>query len=64
MEQLRSELKKMKVKKVEDITHAKVRGLLKKLRLNKYYEHVPYIANILSGINPQICHKSWKNIFE
>jgi len=52
MEQLRSELKKMKVKKVEDITHAKVRGLLKKLRLNKYYEHVPYIANILSGIKP------------
>mgnify|MGYP002635108436 FL=1 len=52
MDQLRSELKKMKVKKVEDITHAKVRGLLKKLRLNKYYEHVPYIANILSGIKP------------
>lgn len=52
MEQLRSELKKMKTKKVEDITHAKVRGLLKKLRLNKYYEHVPYITNILSGIKP------------
>jgi len=52
MEQLRAELKKMKIKKVEDITHAKVRGLLKKLRLNKYYEHVPYIANILSGIKP------------
>jgi hypothetical protein len=52
MDQLRAELKKMKIKKVEDITHAKVRGLLKKLRLNKYYEHVPYIANILSGIKP------------
>ena len=52
MDQLRTELKKMKIKKVEDITHAKVRGLLKKLRLNKYYEHVPYIANILSGIKP------------
>lgn len=52
MDQLRTELKKMKVKKVEDITHAKVRGLLKKLRLNKYYEHVPYISNILSGIKP------------
>jgi hypothetical protein len=52
IDQLRSELKKMKVKKLEDITHAKVRGLLKKLRLNKYYEHVPYIANTLSGIKP------------
>ena len=50
MEQLRSELKKMKIKKLEEITHAKIRGLLKKLRLNKYYEHVPYITNILNGI--------------
>ena len=52
IEQLRSELKKMKIKNLEDITHTKVRGLLKKLRLNKYYEHVPYITNILSGIKP------------
>ena len=50
MEQLRSELKKMKIKNLDEITHAKIRGLLKKLRLNKYYEHVPYITNILNGI--------------
>ena len=52
IEQLRSELKKIKIKNLEDITHAKIRGLLKKLRLNKYYEHVPYITNILNGIKP------------
>jgi hypothetical protein len=52
IEQLRSELKKIKIKKLEDITHAKIRSLLKKLRLNKYYEHVPYITNILNGIKP------------
>jgi len=52
MEQLRAELRKMKIKNLEDITHAKIRGLLKKLRLNKYYEHVPYITNILNGIKP------------
>ena len=52
IEQLRAELKKMKIKKVEDITHAKIRGLLKKLKWNKYYEHVPYITNILNGIKP------------
>ncbi len=52
IEQLRSELKKMKIKNLMDITHAKIRGLLKKLRLNKYYEHVPYITNILNGIKP------------
>ena len=52
IDNLRIELKKMKIKKLEDITHAKIRGLLKKLKLNKYYEHVPYITNILNGINP------------
>jgi hypothetical protein len=40
----------MKIKRLDEITHAKIRGLLKKLRLNKYYEHVPYITNILNGI--------------
>jgi ribosomal protein S27E len=50
MEQLRGELKKMKIKKLDEITHAKIRALLKKLRLNKFYEHVPYITNILNGI--------------
>ena len=52
IDQLRSELRKMKIKNLEDITHAKIRGLLKKLRLNKYYEHVPYITHILNGIKP------------
>jgi len=52
IEQLRNELKKIKIKALEEITHARVRSLLKKLKLNKYYEHVPYIANILSGIKP------------
>jgi hypothetical protein len=52
IEQLRSEFKKQKIKNISDITHAKVRALLKKLRLNKYYEHVPYISNILNGMQP------------
>jgi len=52
IEQLRNELKKIKIKTVEEITHARVRSLLKKLKLNKYYEHVPYITNILSGLSP------------
>jgi ribosomal protein S27E len=52
IEQLKVELKKMKIKKVSEITHAKVRGLLKKLKYNKYYEHTPYITNMLNGIKP------------
>jgi hypothetical protein len=52
IDQLRSEFKKQKIKNLNDITHAKVRAVLKKLRFNKYYEHVPYIANMLNGIKP------------
>lgn len=48
---LKNEFKKQKASKSE-ITHARVRELLKKLKLNKYYEHVPYISSILNGIKP------------
>jgi ribosomal protein S27AE len=50
MEQLRNEFKKMKIKSLCEITYSRVRGLLKKLKLNKYYEHVPYITNSLNGV--------------
>lgn len=52
IDSLRNEFRKTKIKKLDEITHAKVRAFLKKLKLNKYYEHVPYITNILNGINP------------
>jgi hypothetical protein len=52
IEQLRSEFRKQKIKDLSEITHEKVKGLLKKLGRSKYYEHVPYIATILSGITP------------
>ena len=52
IEQLRSEFKKMKIKELSDITHEKVRELLKKLNKAKYYEHAPYITTILNGIQP------------
>ncbi len=48
---LKSEFRKQKASK-SDITHTRVRELLKKLKLNKYYEHVPYITSILNGIKP------------
>ena len=50
-EQLRDEFKKQKIKKT-DISHTMVRSLLKKLRLNKYYEHSPHIVSFLSGKKP------------
>lgn len=52
LNQLRAEFKKQKIKDLTEITHEKVKALLKKLDKSKYYEHVPYIATILSGITP------------
>jgi hypothetical protein len=52
LNQLRSEFKKQKIKDLNEITHEKVKALLKKLDKSKYYEHVPYIATMLSGITP------------
>ena len=52
LNQLRAEFKKQKIKDLSEITHEKVKALLKKLDKAKYYEHVPYISTILSGITP------------
>ena len=52
IDQLRSEFKKQKIKDLSEITHEKVKTLLKKLGWAKYYEHVPYISTILNGIQP------------
>jgi hypothetical protein len=50
--QLRLEFKKQKISGSTEITHLKVRALLKKLGMNKYYEHAPYITTILNGVKP------------
>lgn len=52
IECLQKELKKQKITNKSEITHAKVKVLLKKMNYNKYYEHVPYITIRLNGINP------------
>lgn len=52
IEQLKAEFKKQKIKELSEITHEKVKALLKKLDKSKYYEHVPYITTILNGIQP------------
>jgi hypothetical protein len=49
---LRSEFHKIKTKNITDITKAKVKQFLKKLKYSKYYEHVAHITNLLTGIKP------------
>ena len=54
IDQLRVEFKKQKIKDVKDINQKKVKTLLRKLRLSKYYEHSTYITNILNGLDPPV----------
>ncbi len=45
------EIKKQKISNMADLTNTKVREILKKLKINKYYEHIPHIINRLSGVS-------------
>ena len=44
------EIKKQKLTNMAKLTCLKVRNILKKLRINKYYEHIPHIINRLNGM--------------
>ena len=46
------ELKKQKINNMATLTPQKVRDILRKLKINKYYEHVPYLMYKLTGIPP------------
>jgi hypothetical protein len=49
---VRAELKKMKITSCEEITQTRVRAILKKCRYNKYFEHVPTICSMITGVQP------------
>lgn len=49
------EIKKQKITNMALVTKKKLREILKKLRINKYFEHCPHILNQLNGIqSPQL----------
>ena len=48
------ELKKERITNIKNLSPNKIREILKKLKKNKYYEHVPHIINRLNGIPPPI----------
>ena len=48
------ELKKERITEINNLTQLKLREILKKLKKNKYYEHIPHIINKLNGIPPPI----------
>lgn len=47
---VKAEFKKARVSTRADIKPSKVREYLKKLKLNKYYEHTHHICNVLNGV--------------
>ena len=51
-ELLLQEIKKARIKNMAKITPTKIREFLKKLNMNKYYEHTAYIINRLNGETP------------
>ena len=44
------EIKKQKLTNMATLTRKNIKDILKKLRINKYYEHVPHIINRLNGM--------------
>ena len=53
-EKILEELKKERISNMCELTPIKLREILKKLKKNKYYEHVPHIINKLNGQPPPI----------
>ena len=53
-DKIQLEIKKERITDLSKLTNEKIRSYLKKLRLNKYYEHVPHIINKLNGLPPPI----------
>lgn len=61
-EMIKNELKKERITDYSNLQSAKVREILKKLNLNKYYEHIPHMINHLNGIPPPNISKSQEEI--
>ena len=47
-----NEVNRLRINNLATLTPDKMRKILKKLRLNKYYEHIPHIINKLNGLPP------------
>ena len=44
------EIKKQRITNMADLSVSKIKEILKKLGINKYYEHCPHIINRLNGV--------------
>jgi hypothetical protein len=53
-DQILCEIKKERIKDMSKLNHVKMRQILKRLNLNKYYEHIHHIINKLNGLPPPV----------
>jgi hypothetical protein len=56
-DQILVELKKERITQLENLKPTKIREILKKIKANKYYEHVPHITNRLNGKNAPVMNR-------
>ena len=56
------EIKKERIKNMADITPEKMRVILRKIKRNDYYEHIPYIINQLNGLPPPVISSEVEDI--
>lgn len=56
-DQILVELKKERITHLDNLKPAKIREILKKIKANKYYEHVPHITNRLNGRNAPVMNR-------
>lgn len=60
-ERIRTELRKERITNMATLKHSKLKEILKKLGLSKYYEHVPHIICRLNGISPPVLSAETEN---
>jgi hypothetical protein len=62
------EIQKERITNIADVGPAKLKDILRRLRLNKYYEHGPYIINKLNGATmphmPPELEEQLRNMFK
>jgi predicted ribosome quality control (RQC) complex YloA/Tae2 family protein len=49
-ENILQEIKKEKIHDTRKLTYSKMREIMKRLRINKFYEHINYIINRINGV--------------
>jgi hypothetical protein len=63
-DQIIFELKKERFHNMAELTTDKLKDILKKIKKNKYYEHIPHIINQLNGLPPPTYSKELQVILD